>query len=159
MTAAIGRNIPPQRLITMVNPIVRAVLQSPLHRLLDGALLILHIAGRKTGRRYSIPVSYVDLDGKLIVITQHSWRVNARGGVDLEVTHRGHNKLMHGELDENPPTVALTLHRAIGSIGWKAAQRQFGLKVNAGRTPDLRELEDAVREFDLAGLTLTTAHR
>jgi hypothetical protein len=68
MTTAIGRSIPPQRLINLVNPIVRAVLQSPLHRMLDGALLVLHITGRKTGRRYTIPVSYVDLDGYLIVI-------------------------------------------------------------------------------------------
>lgn len=155
MTTAIGRSIPPQRLINLVNPIVRAVLQSPLHRMLDGALLVLHITGRKTGRRYTIPVSYVDLDGYLIVITQHSWRVNTRDGADLQVTHRGHHRLMHGELDEDPTTVATTLYRVIERIGWKAAQRQFGLKIQAGRKPSLPELENAAREFGLASLTLT----
>ena len=93
MTTAVGRSIPPQRLINLVNPVVRAVLQSPLHRTLDSALVVLHIAGRKTGRRYDIPVSYVDIDGHLIVITQHTWRVNARGA-DVEVTYRGHRQMM-----------------------------------------------------------------
>ncbi len=155
MTTAVGRSIPPQRLINLVNPVVRALLRSPLHNMLDGALLVLHIIGRKTGRRYNIPVSYIDIDGHLIVITQHAWRVNTRDGTDLEVTYRGHRQLMHCDLDEDPSTVATTLHRVIERIGWKAAQRQFGLEINADRTPDLPELEQAVREFNLAGLTLT----
>ena len=43
MTTAISRSIPPQRLINFVNPVVRAVLQSPLHGAVDNALLLLHI--------------------------------------------------------------------------------------------------------------------
>lgn len=155
MTTAVGRSVPPQRLINLVNPLVRAVLQSPLHRTLDSALLVLHIAGRKTGRRYDIPVSYLDIDGHLIVITQHTWRVNARGGADIEVTYRGHRQIMHGDLDEDPTSVTTTLHRVIERIGWKAAQRQLRLKTHVGRTPSLPELEAAVREFNLASLTLT----
>jgi hypothetical protein len=79
MTTAVGRSIPPQRLINLMNPLVRSVLQSPLHGELDGTLLVLHLTGRKSGRRFDIPVSYVDFDGRLIVVTQHKWRVNVRG--------------------------------------------------------------------------------
>ena len=43
----------------------------------------------------------------------------------------------------------------IEQIGWQAAQRQLGLKIHVGRTPSLPELEAAVREFNLASLTLT----
>ena len=60
MTTAVSRSIPPQRLINLVNPVVRVVLQSPLHGAVDNALLLLHIVGRKTGHRYDIPVGYVD---------------------------------------------------------------------------------------------------
>jgi hypothetical protein len=37
MTTSVGRRIPPQRLINLVNPVVRAVLESPLHWTLDAA--------------------------------------------------------------------------------------------------------------------------
>jgi hypothetical protein len=39
----------------VVNPIVRLVLRSPVHRLLSGWLVILAYQGHKTGRWYSLP--------------------------------------------------------------------------------------------------------
>jgi hypothetical protein len=43
MGTAVSRSILPQPLINMVNPVVR-----PLHSVLDRALLVLHVVGRKT---------------------------------------------------------------------------------------------------------------
>lgn len=155
MTTAISRSIPPQRLVNLINPVVRAVLRSPLHGAVDNALLLLHIVGRKTGHRYDIPVGYVDMDRHLVVVTKRTWRLNLRGGTDIEVTYRGHRQTMHSDLDEDPTSVATTLHRVIERIGWKAAQRQLGLKIHVGRTPSIPELGAAVREFNLSTLTLT----
>ena len=76
----ISRTIPPQPLINLANPVVRALLRSPVHAVLDSALLVLHIVGRRTRRSYDLPVGYVDLDGELLVVTQHAWRANVRGG-------------------------------------------------------------------------------
>jgi len=43
------------------------------------------VTGRKTGRRYDIPVSYVeDPDGCLTVVTVATWRLNLLGGADVE---------------------------------------------------------------------------
>ena len=66
-------------LVKMGNPLVRMLLGSPLHRVLDDFFLVLHLTGRKTGRRYDIPVGYVDMEGKLAVVTVARWRVNLRG--------------------------------------------------------------------------------
>jgi F420H(2)-dependent quinone reductase len=154
MTTAISRSTPPQRLINLMNPLVRAFLRSPLHAPMDNALLILHLTGRRTGRRYDIPVGYVELDGRLVVVTQHTWRSNLRGGVDVEVTHAGRRRPMHADLDEEPASVAATLHAVIERIGWQAARRQIGLTINVGRTPTPAELEQAVREYHLATVTL-----
>ena len=151
----LSRNIPPQRLINLGNPAVRALLESPLHGVLDRALIVLHVVGRKTGRRYDIPVGYVDLDGELIVITEHFWRINTRGDVNLEVTLRGHRQSMHCVLDENPASVAATIHRVVERLGPKAAQRLTGLKAPDGHAPSLDQLEAAVRELNLATLALT----
>jgi hypothetical protein len=155
MTTAVSRSIPPQRLVNFMNPVVRAVLRSPLHAAVDDALLIVHVTGRKSGRRYHIPVGYVDLDGSFVVVTQHTWRVNLRGGADIEVTHGGRCRSMHADLDEEPGSVAATLRAMIDRIGWHAARRQIRLTSNVGRTPTRAELEEAVREYDLATITLT----
>jgi hypothetical protein len=44
----------------LVNPIVRMILRSPVHRLLSGSLAVMTYTGRKSGRRHSLPVMYAD---------------------------------------------------------------------------------------------------
>jgi hypothetical protein len=155
MTTAISRRTPPRRLINFMNPAVHAVLRSPLHAALDRSMLVLHVIGRKTGRRYDIPVGYVDLDGHLLVVTQRIWRANLRGGADIEVTYSGRRQTMHADLDEYPTPVAATLHRAIERIGWQGAQRHLGLRIHVGRMPSRAELEAAARQYHMAALMLT----
>ena len=86
MTSTVKRSVPPPALVKMGNPLVRMLLGSPLHGGLDDSFLVLHLKGRKTGCRYDIPVGYVDMEGKLTVVTVARWRVNLRGGADVEVT-------------------------------------------------------------------------
>ena len=155
MTTTLSRRIPPQRLVRLMNPLVRAMLRSPLHRALDNALLILHITGRRTGRRYDIPAGFMDLGNGLVVVTQHRWRANLRGGADVEVTHAGRRRPMHAELDEEPASVAATLDNAGQLIGWRVTQRLTGLTGRADHTPTRADLEEAVRQYGLAGITLT----
>ena len=50
------------------NPVVRAVLRSPAHRLLSGRLLLLSYTGRRTGERHTIPVQYVR-EGDALLVT------------------------------------------------------------------------------------------
>ena len=50
---------PAQRLMLHApNPLVRAVLRSPAHRLLSGSVLLLTYTGRRSATRYTIPVQY-----------------------------------------------------------------------------------------------------
>jgi membrane protease YdiL (CAAX protease family) len=65
----------------VVNPIVRALLYSPAHRLLSGNLLLLDYTGRRTGRRHVVPMGYAPANraGDLVVVVgQHArktwWR-------------------------------------------------------------------------------------
>ena len=151
------RHLPPQRIIDLANPAVRALAQSPLHGAVDKALIVLHIVGRKTGRGYDIPVGYVDLDGHFIVVTQHRWRANTRGGADVDVTFRGRRRRMHCVLDEDPRSVVRTIQQVADRLGPKAMQRLTGLKTPDGTEPSFDQLEEAVRAFDLATLTLSPA--
>jgi hypothetical protein len=116
---------------------------------------VLHLTGRKTGRRYDIPVGYVDMEGKLAVVTIARWRANLRGGADVKVTLRGCLRPMHALLEEDPASVAVSYQAMINRIGWKKAQRQLGISLPDGRAPTVVELNDAAREYGWSVITLT----
>jgi hypothetical protein len=52
----------------LINPVVRAILRSPLHRMLSGSVLALTYTGRRSNRRYVLPVMYAAGADELIVI-------------------------------------------------------------------------------------------
>ena len=155
MTSTVRRSVPPPALVKIGNPLVRGFLGSPLHGVLDDSVLVLHLTGRKTGRRYDIPVGYVDMEGKLAVVTIARWRANLRGGADVEVTLRGRRRPMHALLDEDPASVAVSYQAMIGRIGWKKAQRQLGISLPGGQAPTVPELKEAAREYGWSVITLT----
>ncbi|MFV0258990.1 MAG: hypothetical protein ACK5PP_11145 [Acidimicrobiales bacterium] len=45
---------------TLMNAVPRLVIAGPIHRLMSGRCLTLHMTGRRTGRRYHLPVAYRD---------------------------------------------------------------------------------------------------
>ena len=53
--------------IAPFNPVVRAVLSSPLHPLLSRNLALITITGRRSRRRYTFPVGYHQ-DGDRVLI-------------------------------------------------------------------------------------------
>jgi hypothetical protein len=68
----------------VVNPIVRAILRSPAHPLLSRWLVLITVAGRRTGREFTIPVGY-RRSGEALTIRvewpeRKSWWRNLRGG-------------------------------------------------------------------------------
>jgi hypothetical protein len=66
---------PPLRLLRVANPVVRAVLGSPAHRLLSGRLLVLDYRGRRTGRGHRIPLRYAETEaGELVAVAVHPER-------------------------------------------------------------------------------------
>lgn len=81
---------PPRAVYRVVNPIVRSVLRSPLHKAVSGRLVLLIFHGRKSGKHYSIPVGYAQADERtLLVGTEGRWWKNFRDGARVEVRLRG----------------------------------------------------------------------
>jgi hypothetical protein len=154
MTSTVKRSVPAATLVKMGNPLVRMLLGSPLHGVLDDSFLVLHLTGRKPGRRYNIPVGYVDMEGRLAVVTVARWRVNLRGGVDVEVTRHGRLRPMHALLEEDPASVAVSYQAMIDRIGLTKAQRQLGISLPGGRAPTALELKDVAREYGWSVITL-----
>lgn len=151
------RSIPPQALIDAINPLVRWLAASPLHRLVDSSLLLLHVTGRRTKRHFTIPVGYVALDERLLIVTQHAWRANLRGGAEVEITLGGRRRAMRASLDEAPESVAATCGAVIERFGWPEARRRLGFSTSSGEPPSAAELVEGAREHNLAIVSLLPA--
>lgn len=83
----------------LYNPIVVSLLHSPLHRLLDKHTLAITVTGRKNGKRFTFPVSYVRGGESLLVISQkdRTWWKNLRDGAPVTVFLQGRTLQARGE--------------------------------------------------------------
>jgi hypothetical protein len=71
------------------NPVMRRLLDSPVHWPLSRWFAVLAWRGRKTGRRYSTPVSYVREGNTVFVTTGDRWWRNIAGGAPIAMRLAG----------------------------------------------------------------------
>ena len=78
----------------LVNRIVRGLLRTPLlSRLAGRRLVTLYIVGRKSGRRYTVPVAYTRHQGGLLIGTPFGWGRNLRTGEPVTIRLKGRRRL------------------------------------------------------------------
>jgi deazaflavin-dependent oxidoreductase (nitroreductase family) len=74
----------------LVNSITLALLRTPLIcRAVGKRLVTLYVVGRKSGRRYNLPVAYTRHEGDLLIGTPFGWGRNLRTGEPVEVRLKG----------------------------------------------------------------------
>jgi len=75
----------------LANPLVGLILRSPLHGLMSRNTLLVTVIGRKSGKRFTLPVNYVRKGDSLLVISRRyrRWWKNLRGGGPVEVRLQG----------------------------------------------------------------------
>ena len=91
------------------NRIVRGMLRTPLVcRLAGSRLVTLYIVGRKSGRRYTLPVAYTRSGGDLLIGTPFGWGRNLRTGEAVAIRLKGRRHLADVEVyaDERAVTDA-----------------------------------------------------
>jgi hypothetical protein len=76
-------------LIRLINPLVVALLRSPLHSLLSDNTMLISFTGRRSGKRYVVPISYVREDDTIICFTGSPWWKNLRDGAPVVLRVRG----------------------------------------------------------------------
>ena len=77
----------PHAFSAVINPTVRLLLRSPLHQFWSGSLMLVTFTGRNSGRVFTIPVRYLQHDGKIRCFTSctNQWWRNLRGGADVSL--------------------------------------------------------------------------
>jgi len=132
---------PPKNVLRLVNPVLKALLRSPLHRLLSKNLMLLTVTGRKTGRAHTFPVGrHQSPDGTFVLSAGGSWRHNLRGGTAVQVTLDGHERPAHATLEEDPDRAA----EAFKAMLDRAGPRMLAVKINVKRAPTAAEIRPAL---------------
>lgn len=122
----------------VMRPLLRSGLGARIHD-----LALLSFTGRLTGKRYTVPVGYQELDGEVVILTASAWKANLRGGADVELVHDPHRLLMRADLIEDPEEVARIYGALLGRVGIEQATR-IGLKVSGDRMPTHEEIVEAI---------------
>lgn len=143
----------PEAAYSVINPLTRLMLRSPLHSLVSDLLLSLTFTGAKTGEEYTTPVGYWVRDNRVIVTTQSPWWRNLKGGAPVTLRLRGEQREGIATPHPDPEVVAQYVREFIDRHGTDAARR-LALRIDGDRTPTLDELEDGVTGLDVVEIQL-----
>lgn len=72
-----------------LNKTMKLVLNSPFHGIVSKTILLITFTGRKSGKRYTTPVSYSQDGDQINIFTHASWWVNLKGGASVTLCIRG----------------------------------------------------------------------
>jgi hypothetical protein len=83
-----------------LNRVMRPLLRSRWHGALSHRLVLITVTGRRTGRTYTIPVSYSERDGVVTIVPsapeRKRWWRNLRGpGAPVRLRLRGRDRTGH----------------------------------------------------------------
>jgi hypothetical protein len=95
----------PESLFSIINPIIQSLLQSPIHGLFSGSLMLITFTGRKSQRLFTTPVRYVCVGDTVRCFTSPEtlWWRNLQGGADVVLRLKGQDKRYHATVIENDP--------------------------------------------------------
>lgn len=146
MTSNVQDTRPPPVVVRSLNVVLRLLLRSPLGRFVD-ALVLLEFEGRRSGRRYRVPVGSHQTPTGRVVFTPAAWRANFTSGAPVLVHHRGRSARMQGLLVDDAEATARAIDHVLAS---GASTRFLALKV----TPEHHITAAEVDELGWAELRL-----
>lgn len=123
------------------------MLRSPWHGFMSGNILLLTYIGRKSQTRYTLPISYVYDDDRLLAISRAdcTWWKNLRGGAAVTLRLEGKNvRATARAIAGNPADVAAQLRAFLQHVpkSWVA---RYGVTLDANGAMDVDSIARAAR--------------
>ncbi len=140
------------RIIRLFNTLPKLLLRSPLHSLMSSRLLLLTFTGRKSGKHYIIPISYVQVCQTLPLASDRPWWKNLQGGASVHLWLRGKERTAVAEVLTDEAAVA-ELYRTI--LAENPIQGRF-MAISPG--PDGRPDADDLRRALERGIAVIRLH-
>jgi hypothetical protein len=133
-----AQRMPGQR---VVNLVVRALLRAPgLGRVVGSRLVTRYVVGRRSKRRYAIPVAYLVQGDDLLIGTSFAWVRNLRTSVSVAIRLKG--KLRRADIQtytQETEVVSAYAHMARANPTF-AKLNKIRIDADGGR-PDRHDLE------------------
>jgi hypothetical protein len=146
------------RFFTRINAPIAWLLKSPLRFLLDGQLMLVTVTGRKSGKRFTIPVGYQRRGDQIVVLvsrkyTKQWWR-NYRTPWPITVFTRGESHEGTAEVvPEDSPEFAAAFQATFDQMPWLAPQ--FGVRDIRGRRLDAEDHSVLAKEGAVVRIELS----
>lgn len=142
-TPAVEPFLPPDRMKAVATSLITLLLKSPLRRKVGKNFMIVHVVGRKSGKKYDVLIGRHEVNGRTVASLGAQWRYNLRGGADIDVTTGEGVQRAHVTVVEDRMEMAKVFHAILEQLGYKKAQ-YIALKVNVDRMPTVEEVGAAL---------------
>ncbi len=132
----------------ILNPVVKIILRSPLHALMSANTIILQYTGIKSGRTFTLPVSYARAGNEVFCFTARSnrWWRNLVGGKTVRLTLAGRNVNGVTEVEaENETVIAETLGMFLRATPRDAGPSQ--VRLDEDGTPHPADVKEAAKRL------------
>lgn len=145
----------PEQVLKRINPLISALLKSPLHGLISKDFMLVTVTGRRSGRSYTRPVTYVREGDTVRCFTSldTAWWKNLLGGAEVSLRVRGqelrgHAEAIHGEEKRVADALAAFLVRQPGNAAY------HDIALDDEGQPDAADVEREVSRAVLVEVTL-----
>jgi deazaflavin-dependent oxidoreductase (nitroreductase family) len=135
----------------VINPLVRLILRSPLHKLMSNTLLVITYCGRKTGREYSLPVQYVQAGNIIYIVPgmpeKKTWWRNLKEAAPVRLNVRGQSLTGTGVVLK-PETDSEAILEGFGIYlrRFPALTKGYHIGVEADGNFNVKDLQQAARQ-------------
>ena len=139
----------------ILNPMMKGLLKSPLHGVVSSRIMIIGFEGRKSGKHYATPVSYVQEQDEVYCFTHSQWWRNLIGGAPVELHLRGEKRqgTAHPEAEDDD-LIAEKLGQMLRAVPSDAPFYEVNLDENG--EPDPQDLRRAAEDAVMIRITLET---
>jgi hypothetical protein len=142
-------------ILRLINPFVIALLRSPIHSLMSKDVMLITFTGRRSGRSYTTPVSYVR-EGRAVRCFTGSaipWWKNLRGGASVSLRIRGEDQQGYAEAIRGEPK------RIVDALGAFLARLPrdavyYDVALDSNKKPVPEDLERAAQDAVLIEIEL-----
>lgn len=131
------------RAMRVINVPMRWILARPIATPLSRRLMLITYTGRRSGRTYRQPLSYVEHDGTLLTPGGGKWKLNLLAGQPVRMRLRGHDVSARPEFVADPDEVERLL--AVMTAANPRVRGFVGIPQDATGRLDRDRLQTALR--------------
>ncbi len=120
-----------------LNKMMMWTLHSPLHGIVSKNILLITVTGRKSGKKYTLPISYVREGDLMLCSTDRnvrSWWKNLRGGADVVLRLRGKDVSGHATVvDDDQEAIAKGIETMLKQVPRDA--KYYNVRLDGKKRP------------------------